>query len=174
MTHPPAPDEHAPYYSQYIHLVPPGGDLFALMAAQPGELRALLQPVTEAQADAFPAPGEWSIKGVIGHLNDAERVMAYRAMRIGRGDTTPLPGFDHDLLARGTDFNQRSLADLLDEFESQRRANVLCFRALTESEIDRRGTASDNPFSVRALLYTLVGHVSHHVLSLRDVYKLAG
>jgi hypothetical protein len=111
---------------------------------------------------------------VVGHLNDCERIIAYRALRIGRGDSTPLPGFDHDLLMSGTDFNQRSLGDLLDEFACQRQANGLCFGAFTEAEIDRRGTASDNPFSTRALLYLLAGHVMHHIASLKDVYKVGG
>lgn len=170
----PQSDEAAPYYFNYINRVPQGADLFALLAAQPGELRALLQRVTDAQANLRPKPGEWSVKEVIGHLNDTERIFAYRALCIARGDITPLPGFEQDDYVRATDFNRRSLSDLLDEFASQRQANGLCFKPLTEAESQRRGTASNNPISARACLYILVGHVLHHVESLTVDYKVGG
>lgn len=168
----PQSDEHGQYYSTYINRVPDGADLFAVLSAQPDELTALLQRVSAEQATTRPAPGEWSINEVMGHICDTERVFAYRALRIARGDTTPLPGFDQDEFVRATDFNARSLADLLEEFSLQRRANVLCFRALTDEETQRRGTASNNPASVRALLYILAGHVMHHVESLKTDYKV--
>jgi hypothetical protein len=112
------------------------------------------------------------VKEIIGHVNDGERVFAYRAMRIARGDATPLTGFDQNDYVRATDFNQRSLEDLIEEFDLQRRANVRCFRPLTAAEIDRRGTASSNPFSVRALLFIMAGHVMHHIESLKVDYKV--
>ena len=174
MIQPPQSDEYAEYYGGYINRVPQGADLFALLAAQPGELRTLLQKVTEAQADVRPKLGEWSVKEVIGHINDTERIFAYRALRIARGDTTPLPGFEQDDYVRGTDFNRRTLADLLDEFAAQRSANVLCFKPLTEAESERRGTASNNPASVRAVLFMMAGHVMHHVESLTVDYKVGG
>jgi hypothetical protein len=169
----PKADEHAEYYGRYIELVAPG-DVFALMAAQPDELRTLLQSVTDAQASIRPKAGEWSIKEVVGHINDVERIFAYRALRISRGDTTPMPGFEQDDYVRGTDFNLRSLGDLIEEFSHQRQANVLYFKPLTEIEIDRRGTASNSPFSVRALLFILAGHVIHHIESLKVDYKVGG
>ena len=95
-------------------------------------------------------------------------------MRIARGDPTPLPGFEQDDYVQATDFNARSLPDLLDEFASQRRANVLCFQPLTDEETRRRGTASSATVSVRALLYILAGHVMHHMESLKTSYKMAG
>lgn len=170
----PKPDEYFEFYGWYIELVPPDADVFALMAAQPEELRALLRSADEAQAEVHPAPGEWSIKEVLGHITDTERVMSYRALWIARGDSTPLPGFDQDDFVRGTDFNRRSLRDLLDEFAFQRQANLLCFQPLTEAEIDRRGTASGYPFSTRALLYVLPGHVIHHIESLKRDYGVGG
>ncbi len=170
----PQTDEYAPYYGTYIRLVPQDADLFALMAAQPADLRALLHAVTDAQASQPPKPGEWSIKEVIGHLNDTERVFAFRAFWIGRGDTTPLPGFDQDVFVRGTDFNQRTLNELLDEFAAQRQANLLYFKPLTPAELERRGTASGNPFTPRALLYAIVGHVLYHVHSLKTDYGVGG
>lgn len=168
----PQTDEYFAYYGTYILRVPTGSDIFALLTAQPGELRALLGNVSDEQANVRPAPGEWSVKEVIGHINDTERIFAYRAVCIARADTTPLPGFEQDDYVRATDFNARSLPDLLEEFELQRRANILCLRPLSAAEVDRRGTASGYPFSVRAILYALVGHVMHHMESLKVDYKL--
>jgi hypothetical protein len=170
----PQTDEYAAYYDGYIRLVPPGSDLFALLIRQPDELRSLLHGVDDARASARPAPGEWSVKEVVGHVCDAERIFAYRALRIARGDTTPLPGFEQDDYVRGTNFNARTLNDLIEEFTLQRRANLLCFQPLTEAETIRRGTASNNPASARALLYILAGHVIHHMVSLKVDYKVGG
>lgn len=168
----PQADEYAPYYAGYIGRVPDGADLSAVLAQQPDELRALLAATSEDTANVRPAPGEWSIKEVVGHINDCERVFAYRAMRIARGDSTPLPGFEQNAYVEGTDFNRRALADLVEEFALQRRANLLTFRPLTDAETARLGTASGNPFSARALLYALAGHVMHHVESLKTTYKV--
>ncbi|HUN07780.1 MAG TPA: DinB family protein [Aggregatilineales bacterium] len=174
MVQPPKSDEYAEFYAGYIQRVPPVSGFFTLMTAQPGELKALVHGVTEAQASTPHKSGEWSIKEVLGHINDTERVFAYRALRIARGDQTPLAGFDQDAYVRHTDFNQRTVNDLINEFAGQRQANVWCFKPLTEAEIDRRGTASNHPVSVRALLYMLVGHVLHHMESLRADYELGG
>ncbi|HEX2906818.1 MAG TPA: DinB family protein [Phototrophicaceae bacterium] len=170
----PQPGEYAPYAIGYIELVPAGSDLWTLLAQQPDELKALLQAVSDAEANTRPAPEEWSIKEVIGHINDTERIFAYRALRIARVDTTPLAGFEQDDYVRGTDFNKRPLADLVEEFACQRRANVLCFQALTEAEISRQGTASDHAVSTRALLFMLAGHVIHHLESLKTAYGIGG
>jgi uncharacterized damage-inducible protein DinB len=167
----PQPGEYGEYYGRYIQRVPEGGDLFAIMSSQPDELKALLKNVSEAQADVRPAPGEWSIKEVVGHMCDTERIFAYRATCIARGETKLLPGFEQDDYVRATDFNCRALADLVEEFSLQRRANLLCFQALSDEELVRRGTASDNPLSVRAALYILAGHVLHHVESLKTTYQ---
>jgi uncharacterized damage-inducible protein DinB len=168
----PQTDEYVEFYAGYIGRVPDGADVVGLLNSQPETLRALLQNITDEQASVRPAPAEWSIKEVIGHIADTERVFAYRLLRISRGDQTALPGFDQDEFVNATDFNRRSLADLLDEFEFQRRANSLLAASLTDEEIDRRGTASNNPISVRALLYILAGHVVHHIESLKTDYKV--
>jgi hypothetical protein len=170
----PQSGEYGSYYEGYIQRVPEGSDLFALMSQQPDDLRALLQNVSDQQANARPAPGEWSVKEVLGHICDGERVFGYRALRFARGDNTPLPGFEQDDYVRATDFNARTLPDLVEEFTHQRRANVVCFKPLTQDELMRRGTASSNPFSVRALLYVLAGHVLHHIESLKTDYKVEG
>jgi DinB superfamily len=170
----PQTDEYGAYYGTYIGRVAEGSDIFALLSRQPDELQALLSSVSDEQANARPAPGEWSVKEVIGHVCDTERILAYRALRIARGDVRPLTGFEQDDYVRGTDFNARSLADLVEEFSLQRRANLLCFRPLNDAETARRGTASNNPFSVRALIYVLGGHVIHHMESLKVDYQVGG
>lgn len=170
----PQPDEYAPYYSAYTGKVPEGIDLFALLTSQPDELRALLKGVSESQANVRPAPGEWSIKEVLGHVCDTERIFAYRALTFARAETALLPGYEQDDYIRATDFNARTVSSLVEEFAAQRQANLLCFKPLTDEELLRRGTASGNPFSVRALLYILAGHVIHHTISLKETYKVGG
>ncbi|MDX1993724.1 MAG: DinB family protein [bacterium] len=170
---PPQSDEYGSYYAAYVGRVPPDSDIFALLRQQPADLRDLLASVSEDQTMVRPAPGEWSIREVLGHLCDTERIFAYRALCVARGDSTPLPGFEQDDYVRATDFNARSLADLLDEFELQRRANIVCFMPLTEIELLRRGTASENPITARSLLFMMAGHVLHHIESFRMDYHIS-
>ena len=170
----PQTDEYFHYYGTYIQRIEPGSDIFAILRQQPDEVRTLLARVTDVDANTRPAPGEWSIKEVMGHINDAERIFGYRVLRIARGDTTPIEGFEQNDYVTGTDFNQRTLADLIDEFEALRRANVLCFQPLTLDEIARLGTASGWTVSARAILYMMAGHVRHHVASLIEVYHVQG
>ncbi len=170
----PQTDEYDPFYAGYVQRVPEDTDILNCLNDQPEELRALLQNITDAEANIRPAPDEWSVKEVLGHINDAERIFAYRAMRIARNDTKPLVGFEQTDYVTATDFNIRPLTDLLDEFTFQRRSNILCFKPLTEAESLRVGTASDVPVSVRALLYIMAGHVMHHIESLKTDYKVEG
>lgn len=172
----PQPDEYGSFYQGYIDHVDYHVDLFKLMESQYYVLMALVNidtnlEVVERTAETPHQPGEWSIKQVLGHINDTERIFGYRALRIARGDTTPLAGFDQDSYVAATDFNARTCESLLTEFLALRNANLICFRALTEEEIDRRGVASDNPVSVRALLYMLAGHVTHHIKSIKANYN---
>jgi uncharacterized damage-inducible protein DinB len=169
----PQPDEYGEFYAGYVSRVPEGADLFTLLRQQPDDLHTLLRNISDADASIRPAPEEWSIKEVIGHVCDTERVFSYRTLRFARGDTTPLTGFDQNEFVRGTDFNLRTMADLLDEFAAQRQANILCFQSLTEEETNRRGVASNTEFSVRAMLHIVAGHVLHHIESLKTDYKVA-
>ena len=105
-----------------------------------------------------------------GHLTDVERVFSYRLLRVARGDKTPLPGFEQEDYVREAGFDQRRLTDLIQEFEFQRRANILAIRNLSDEALLRRGTASDAPVSARALVYMLAGHVDHHMESLKTKY----
>jgi hypothetical protein len=168
----PQTDEYATFYAGYIQRVPQNSDIFKLLSQQIGEIGLLLQHTTDEAASERPAPEEWSIKEVMGHVCDTERIFAYRALRIARGDLTPLPGFEQDDYVKATAFNQRSLATLLEEFSLQRRSNILCFQNLPDEETSRRGTASNNPISARACIYILAGHVMHHIESLQTSYKL--
>jgi len=165
----PHENEYAPFYAGYVALVP-DGDVFETLARQPEALRTLLARLSTEQADFRPGPEEWSIKEVIGHINDTERVFAYRALRFARGDETPLAGFEQDDYVREAHFGARPLPDLMEEFDLLRRANVLAFRDLSREASLRQGTASGFAVSVRALLYIMAGHVAHHLESLRQDY----
>ena len=165
----PEPNEYASYYEKYVSLVPDAG-LVETLERQGAETLALLRGVTEERAGHRYGEGKWSVKQVVGHIVDVERIFAYRALAIARGERQPLPGMDQDEYMAGADFDSRTLADILDEFEAVRRANVLMLRGLKPEAWSRRGTASDNEVTVRALAYILAGHEAHHVRILRERY----
>ena len=168
--HPPAPEEYAPFYTDYVQRAIQRGNMHMALAQQIEELHAALDSLSDTQACFKPAPQEWSIKEVIGHLNDVERVFSYRLLRISRADITPLPGFEQEDYVRAAGFDRYALADLVREFELLRAANMLAIGQMTEEAIDRRGTASGYAVSARALIYMLVGHVDHHLASLQEKY----
>ena len=166
----PATDEYASFYADYVQRASQRDDLYAAFPRQIDELHAALDALTDTQACFKPGPKEWSIKEVIGHLNDVERVFAYRLLCISRNDATPLPGIEQDDYVREAGFDNCSLQDLLQEFEYLRRANILAIHNTSEEALLRRGTASGHPVSARALIYMLVGHVDHHMASLQEKY----
>jgi uncharacterized damage-inducible protein DinB len=168
----PNPDEYGMFYAGYVARVPDGVDFFALLQAQPDELRALVQHLPDDEAGERPKPAEWSVKEVLGHLCDSERILSYRAICVARGDTTPLPSFDQDEYVRHANFNARTVAALLDEFTALRYANLHSLQTLTDAELVRRGTASNQPVSARSLLYMMAGHVMHHLESLKVDYRV--
>ena len=167
----PASDEAAPHYHGYIAAVPDEA-IGARLAAQIDELGALLRPLDDSAALARYAEGKWSIKEVVGHLIDAERIFAYRLLRIGRGDATPLPGFDENAYVPAGEFDQRSLADLRAEFQAVRLGTQALVESLPAEAWGRRGEASGRSVTTRALAYILVGHVAHHLSVLRQRYGL--
>ena len=126
--------------------------------------------IPEAKGDYRYAPGKWSIKEVVGHLSDSERVFAYRALRIGRGDVTPLPGFEEEAYVPQMRAEERALADYVEEFSAVRRATTALFRNLPSGAWSRRGVANERPVSVQALAYAIVGHVRHHLEVLDSRY----
>jgi uncharacterized damage-inducible protein DinB len=157
----PGPDEFFEYYGKYIDLVP-GDDARPVLRDQIEDTVRLLAPLDESKALHRYAPGKWSVKEVVGHLSDSERVFAYRALRMGRGDATPLPGFDEKTYVPAGRFDSRPLADIVHEFESVRAASLALFRGLDDEALLRRGTANGNTVSVRALAWILAGHELHH------------
>lgn len=165
----PAEDEYAPYYSKYIALVPPS-DIIDTLGRQIAETTAFLRSLPESKGDHAYAPGKWSIRQVIGHLSDAERVFGYRAMRFARADTTPVPGFDENTYVDHAGFAHRTLDDLISEFEYLRRSSICLFNGLDEEAMSRRGTANDNEVSVRALAFIMAGHELHHLDIIRTRY----
>jgi hypothetical protein len=167
---PPTVDEYSPFYADYVQRAKQREDVYAALSDQIKEVHAALDPLSDAQACFKPGPAEWSIKEVIGHINDVERVFSYRLLRISRGDITPLPGFEQDDFVRAAQFDRYSLADLVGEFEFLRRANRIAIEHLSDAAIDCRGTASGFSISARALIYMLVGHVDHHMASLHEKY----
>jgi hypothetical protein len=166
----PATDEYAPFYEDYVQRASQRDDLYAALAHQIDELRSTFGPLTDTQARFKPGAQEWSIKEVIGHLNDVERVFSYRLLRVSRNDTTPLPGFEQEDYVRMAGFDEYSLDDLLTEFEHLRRANIIAIQHMSTAAIDRRATASGMRVSARALIYMIVGHVDHHMASLHEKY----
>ncbi len=169
---PPDPSEYASYYGRYISLVG-GGDILAVLEGQPRETLALLSGLTGNQGDYRYAPDKWTMKEVLGHVIDTERIMAYRALRMARNDRTPIEGFEQDDYVRHGNFGNRGLADLLEELVCVRRASLFLFQRLSPEAWMRRGIANQNEISVRALAYVIAGHELHHRRILKDRY-LAG
>jgi uncharacterized damage-inducible protein DinB len=165
----PEKNEYAPYYDKYVSLVP-DGEVVETLERQIEDTLALLRGVGEERAAHRYEEDKWSIKQVVGHLVDTERIFAYRALAIARGEQQSLPGMDQNEYMAGANFDARTLADLLDEFSHLRRSNVLMLRGLSEDAWSRRGVASDNEVTVRAVAYIIAGHEAHHVQILRKRY----
>jgi uncharacterized damage-inducible protein DinB len=165
----PAPDEYAPYYGRYIALVP-DGPIVETLRSQIAETAALLGALPEAKGEHRYEPGKWSVKEVLGHVIDGERIFSYRALRFARRDETPLPGFDENLYVPAAAFGRRTIRNLLDEFRAVREATVQLFQNLDEEALSRSGIASENRMSVRALAWTIAGHERHHAGVLRERY----
>ena len=167
---PPASDEYAPFYSDYVQRAQGREDVWAALSLQIDEIHTAFDVLSDTQALFKPGDQEWSIKEVMGHLNDVERVFAYRLLRISRNDATPLPGFEQDDYVRAAGFDDYSLRDLVSEFEFLRWANMIAIQHMSEEAVTRCGTASGFAVSARALIYMLVGHVEHHMASLHEKY----
>jgi DinB family protein len=164
----PAAGEHAAYYTRYIEQVP-HEDLLTVLRRQAAEYDALFD-LPEPKGDSAYAPGKWSIKQVLGHVIDAERVFSYRALVFGRNDPGPLPAFDENAWMAPAGFSQRTLADLREEFRAVRQATVSLLAHFPAEAAARVGTASGNPVSVRALGYIIAGHAIHHAKVVKDRY----
>ncbi|HTS65738.1 MAG TPA: DinB family protein [Candidatus Acidoferrales bacterium] len=165
----PQPGDFAPYYARYIDLVP-DGDVIGTLATQIHGTVSTLQAVSEADSLKRYAEGKWSIREVVGHMIDTERIFAYRALRFARNDQTPLPGFEQDDYIGPARFDARPWAGLIAELEALRESNLAMFRGFDHDAWKRHGLASNNPMSVRAVAYTIAGHERHHMRILRERY----
>jgi uncharacterized protein (TIGR03083 family) len=166
----PTADECIPYYFTYIQLVP-DGDIVRTLQTQHAAIHALVANMTDAKASAPPAPDEWSVKQVIAHLSDTERLFAFRALWFARGEQSALPGMEPNPWVAITDANARTLSDLLTEFDQVRAASISLFANLDTAAWQRYGSASGNPISVRALAWIIAGHELHHNHSLQENYR---
>lgn len=167
----PKPGTYAPFYSGYVEQLT-GQNPIKILESQVLDFKALLSEVPLEQEEFRYAEGKWSIKEVVGHMVDTERVMAYRAMCIARGEQQSLPGFEEDDYVRMANFNRRSLYDLGHEFGFVRESTISLFKSFTAEDLDRLGKANNNPVSPRALLYIIAGHHSHHEKVLKSRYLI--
>ena len=166
----PPESEYPAYYHRYIAAL---GDvnLAEILRTQVQVIKSLGAMMNDDDALFRYAEGKWSIKEVLGHLIDCERVFAYRAMCIARGEAQPLPGFDEDAYVANAAFDARSLRSLVEEFTSVRNATITLMDSMTSSVMQLSGTANDNPITVRALLWIIAGHTEHHLRVLRERYR---
>ena len=167
--HRPEPAEYDPYYERYISLVKTN-DIATTLQEQAQETRDLLNKVSAEKAEFRYAPGKWSTKEVLGHINDTERIMSYRVLRIARGDQTPIEGYEQDDYVAGGKFSHRTMDDLLQEFMTIRNATIQLIRHLDEETAERRGTANNKQITARAIVYVIAGHELHHRRILEEKY----
>lgn len=163
----PQPNEYSGHVKTYISLV--SGDVIELLQRQATTFPELISSLAE-KADYAYAPGKWTIKEIVGHVIDTERIFVYRMTAFARAEQAALPGFEQDDYVTNASFRNRSLSDLIEEFTLLRKANLYFFRSLSEEELDRSGIASDRNISVRAILYATAGHLIHHTQIIKERY----
>jgi len=165
----PEANEYAEFYATYVSKVP-GTDPVGVLESQRLQMAQLFSGRSERDRNFRYAPGKWTVKEVLGHITDAERIFTYRALRIARGDQTPLASFEQDDYIKNGAFGQRTLASLNEEFSMVRAASIALFRSFPEDAWNRRGVASQKEVTVRALAFITAGHQIHHRLILEDRY----
>lgn len=165
----PTAGDYAPFYEGYVAAVETD-DIVAYLTAQQGEFLAFLREVVWEKWELAYEPGKWTLAEVVLHLIDSERIFAYRALRIARGDTTPLPGFEQDDYVPNSGAAARTPASIVDEFAAVREATVQLFKNFSPEMWERRGTAADNEITVTALAYIIAGHAAHHARVIRERY----
>lgn len=164
----PGEDALAPFYHRYVSLVP-DGDLLETLAVQGAETAALVRSL-DGRCDEACAPGKWTVKESVAHVIDTERIFGARALRLGRGDATPLPGYDQDAYVAALDLSGRTATDLADEFERLRAATVDLLASIPHPALDAVGTVSGGPMTARAAAWVIAGHDRHHAAILRERY----
>lgn len=165
----PEQNEYDPYYETYVSLVGDGG-IVDTLERQAADVKTAFSSIPEEKGPYAYAEGKWSIKELLGHLIDGERMFMYRVFRISRGDQTPIEGFEQDGYIENARSNSRSFEDLLEEFTALRRANVIAYRNFSDDDWLRVGTANQMEITPRALAYIMAGHITHHLKILREKY----
>jgi len=165
----PKPSEYPEYFLQYINLVQ-GENPIKSLEMQIFTMQSILSDVPEEKEDYTYEKGKWTLKEVVGHVIDTERVMAYRALAIARGDKTSLPPFEPEDYMKHSSFNKRTLYDLAHEFGQLRGSNISLFKSFDEAALDRIGMANNWKMSVRSLIFTIAGHNLHHLNVIRTKY----
>lgn len=165
----PGPGEYFEYYDRYVSIVPPG-DILDILRNQHASILDVVAGINRDKSEYRYAPAKWSVKEVFGHVVDVEWIFTYRALRIARGDKTPMAGMEQDEFMAGANFADRELVDLADEFRHLRAADVKLFESFDDEILDRVGTASGRSFTVRSILYIIAGHAQHHVDVLKKKY----
>jgi len=165
----PEKNEYFEYYDTYVSKIE-GNDVLPVLEKQSAELRQLFADIPEEKGTFSYGNGKWTIKELLSHIIDGERIFAYRILRISRGDATPIEGFEQDGYIENSNANNRCIAELIDEFDLQRRSNLLLLKNISDEGSRLMGTASEKGVSVRALAYISAGHVTHHVGILKDRY----
>jgi hypothetical protein len=166
----PDPSEYNSRFQAEIRSVPDTGDFAGMLGDQIADTARLVAEFGEENASVRYAPDKWSVREVIGHLSDCERILSYRALRAARGDTTVLPGFDENAYVPAAEFERRSLASVMDEFRAVRAATVALVEGLSPEATARQGNIGSGTMTVRALLYLIAGHERHHAALLRERY----
>ncbi len=165
----PVKGDYGEYYQRYIDLVK-GDDIFRVLVEQNLESQNILNSFSEAKGNYSYAAGKWTVKEVIGHMMDIERIFSYRALCIARGESKPLPGMDQDEYVRNANFNKRQLLDLVYEYRLVRESNIILFGSFEKSVLQNRGNASGYDVTVLALMFMTVGHEKHHLNILMERY----
>ncbi|MFE1245723.1 DinB family protein [Fictibacillus sp. NPDC058756] len=165
----PSAYEYADYYASYVKLVPPG-DIIQILRDQMKETVALLNTLTEPQSEYRYAEGKWSIKEVIGHITDTERIMSYRLLSIARGEKATLPGYDENEYVAEANFDKQSLKDLQDHFACVRQSTIHLIKSLSDESLSRRGTANNSEVTAQALITIMAGHELHHRKIIQERY----
>lgn len=166
----PVPEEYPAYAAIYIKWLPDDGRILEHMKEQIEKTKEFVYGVPDEKWDYVYAPGKWTIKEILVHIIDDERIYAYRALRFGRGDSTGLPGFEQEDYVPYSRANQRSVKSILKEYTAVRKATLSLFKSFSEEDLLRKGTANNNVYSVRGLLYHLAGHELHHLEIIKEKY----
>jgi len=164
----PQPDEYAPYYAPYIEKIE--DEVFVVLDEQLTSVVNFLKEIPEDKHNYAYAPGKWTIKEIMGHVIDTERIMSYRLLRFSRKDSTGLAGFDENSYILNSSYQERSFLSLIEEFQTVRKSHLFIFNALTPAQLELRGAANGSEVSVRALLFIIAGHLQHHMEVIKTRY----